>query len=435
MHFRRRLLARLGVVVLLASGALAAIAVPSSAAGTPADLELAVVGTKFAAGVPGKIGWARISNHGPGTPSALSVTVDLSQIDFTRLFSLPFTDNCAEHAAESTIVCAVEPTEIPGPGQTLDVPLFSLKNSDTDTYRGPVTYRIDSPDDSTPDNNTKTVTVTASAESGVDLGVWVPDVTERLDASLERLGPLLAGDRTFVTGMVYNSGDRTAAGVEIIVRLPVGVTFTETEDCQYGADNRTATCSYPDWWLGAASGADAGPVELAYPITVGAEVAGPINLCAGSWTVRALSSAPVDDRRARSVANALPTHARLIRVDEFDPDEVDSTDNVDGFSVIVHKEGQADSGNGCAEPDDGDGGGDGPGDGGGAGGDHGTGGGAGGDHGTGGGGAGGGLPVTGVRAGRIGGTGLALMIAGGLLVLFARRRMPLLDARGEGPTN
>jgi LPXTG-motif cell wall-anchored protein len=83
----------------------------------------------------------------------------------------------------------------------------------------------------------------------------------------------------------------------------------------------------------------------------------------------------------------LPENARAVS-----PDDIDASDNTDGYAVIVAAEG-------------GTGGGD------------------------------GGLPVTGPQAGLIGGIGAAVLLAGGAMFLVARRRRVVLVTPGdEKPT-
>lgn len=245
MKFRNRILARAGAAVLLASGAVAALAAPGYAA-TATDLELTVVGTKIAANGEAKTGWAKITNKGGNTPSGVTIVADASAVD-DRVHIIPAIDRCtATDDQPRRWTCALPKNEIPGPGETVDVELILFTfESGLAPYRAPVTYTISSPDDTNEENNSKTVDVVFSQESGVDLGVLVPDVKEAVSEPKMPGRALRAGDTTVVWGWVYNWGNLVANGVQVTVRLPENVTFAEAEaDCAYSADNRRATCAY-----------------------------------------------------------------------------------------------------------------------------------------------------------------------------------------------
>jgi hypothetical protein len=394
----------LAIVVLLPGGGPLVAAAPARAADTFTDLELAVVGTRVAAGANGKIGWARISNHGPGTPSSLTITADLAELDFLRLISVPGGTDCALDAVRPAVVCAVAPETIPAPGQSADVPLLHLRRSaEGGPYRGRVTYRIDSPEDRTPENNTREVSLEVADRDGVDLGTRVFDVTRR--AGDAPGGPLRPGDRGMVRGIVYNVGGLAAEGIELIARLPRGVTFADNElDCAYDLDRRVATCRSAEWVLEPfGESPDEGIIEVAFPVLVATDLPAPINLCAGSWTIRALG---VIGERAgrRGPAEVLPGYAR--RVPGWSSLDVDDSDNTDHYTVVVH-DGEVPPTGGCGDPADGGDGGDDGDDGDGVGGGDGDG--------------GSGLPVTGARAVAHGGAGVAVIVAGGLLLLAVRR--------------
>lgn len=407
MKFHTRVLARAGAAVLLVV-ATAALGAPAYAAGTETDLELTVVGTKLAANVrenlpPWKVGWAKIANKGPNTPRELSITADLSAVDFNNALVLvnPFVHetssdaDCDAESEDGPVIwtCELTGSLIPGPGETVELAVFAFEQAGPPrpVYRFPVPFTINSPDDTNKANNSKTVDILYSDESGVDLGVWVPDVKETPLPDSGESRSLRAGDTTIVSGLVFNWGDMTANGVRVTVQLPKQVTFAEKEDdCAYSADNRKATCEYKTLVLNPTSMDEANDYVAAFhwPITVSGDVEAPVTLPDGSWTVEALGQAPPNAPTARAAA-ALPDNVEMVSAKEAGVNEVDASDNVDGFAVVVSVDG----------------------------------------------GSGGGLPVTGVQAGMIGGVGAAVVVAGVVLFLVARRRRVVLVTPGdEKPT-
>ncbi|HEX5596296.1 MAG TPA: cell wall anchor protein [Micromonosporaceae bacterium] len=391
MSFRKRTVARIGAgaVGLLAAGAFAAPAFASTAT----DLELTVAGTKLASGSDWKVGFAKIANKGEGTPTALKVTADLSALDLDKMAAVPDGEDCDLDGLK--IVCVVPEADIPGPGETLDYPVVVFRTGPTASgpYTGKVTFSISSPDDTTPDNNKQTVEVAMSDQSGVDLGVEVPDVKDKLAEPGDKPGtPLNPGDTTVVLGWVYNWGDMIAKGVKVTVQLPEHVTFTETEDeCEYSEDNRKAVCAYETVELLPTSESDKNEFVAGFwwPIKVSEDAPKHVTLRDGSWTVEALAQAP--GRQLQAMApSKLPKNVKMASAQDLGVTEVDASDNVDNFSVVLAK---ADGGTG------------------------------------------GNLPVTGAEAGLIGGVGLAVVVVGGVMFLMARRRkVVLVTPEDEKPT-
>ncbi|MER7455582.1 hypothetical protein [Micromonospora sp. NPDC126480] len=390
MIFRNRSLARLGAAALLATGGLAVTATPAYAEDTKADLEVTVAGTTLAEGATEKVGWLKVKNNGPGTPAALKVGVDLAGVYDERIFSVPLGQDCElEDAAK--FVCAVPADAIPGPGETLEYPVLTIKDVEgTDGGESKVRFFLASADDTTPDNNHKDITLQFEGEPGVDLGVVVPDVKTRPDGS-----PLYAGDDALVFGEIINQGDTIAKGVEFKLQLPKDVAFTEQyEGCEYSADAGTATCRDE------AIVVDPQTILLIqFPVKVGAGVQAPVTLPAGSLAADALGVAEPGSPEARGARTTTLENARLVNKGERITD-VDPTDNMDDFAVVVAAKGGAGGGG------EGDGDGDGP-----------------------------GLPVTGPQAGLMGGIGVAVLLAGGVMFLVARRRRIVLVSPGdEKPT-
>jgi hypothetical protein len=121
-----------------------------------------------------------------------------------------------------------------------------------------------------------------------------------------------------------------------------------------------------------------------------------VTLKDGSWTF--LAREAVDPARARIAATeALPDHVFKVDLAEITHLDIDPSDNVDGFAVIV------------AGPAGGAGGGTG-------------------DNG----GDGGGLPVTGPVAGTVAGVGSAVLVAGAVMLVMSRRRRVVLVTPADG---
>jgi len=413
MKSRYRALARVGATALLASGMFATAGAPAIAAGTQTDLELSVVGTKLAKNVQGKLGWAKITNKGKNTPSKLNVVADLSHVDPSRVIALPAAGVGCASGGGLKISCQVPADQLPGPGQTVEVSIFVFKpEGGQRSYSAPVTFSIDSPDDTDESNNSKTTKLSVGEESGVDLAVLVPDVKERSEGTDGQLVPgeaadrseLRPGDRAFVEGSVFNWGNQAALGLKVEIQLPEQVTFAESMDfCEYRADRRSATCTYRDMVLpgDALNGGGLFPIFF-MPVQVAEGAAGPVVLDGGSWRVEALGQGS-GPQVNRSSAKPLPKNVKLVSADSVAVNEVDTSDNVDDFAVIV-----AGNGNGGGNGGGGDNGG-----------------------GDGNGGGGGGLPVTGAQAGLIGGIGVAVLVAGGVMFLMARRRRVVLVTPGD----
>jgi hypothetical protein len=409
MIFRNRILTRVGAaaVGLLAAGALAA---PVYAAGTETDLALTVVGTKLAANAEFKVAFAKITNNGENTPTKVSISADLSGLDLNKIVVEPAVDECVGSESTRTITCTLPEEQIPGPGQTADVPILLVKGEGAGgPYTGPVKFTIESPDDTTPNNNSKTVDVTISGQSGADLTVLAEDVREEIDLAKSTTEPFFTGeaihpgDTAALLGFVVNQGDMTAKGVKVTATLPKQVTYAEEEEgCVYSADNRTVTCLYAQISLIPAEKDNdpdddmSGFAVFWFPVKVAEGVTAPVALKGGTFAAAALGQVEYEEQASTlntKAAPKLPANVKLLDASDFT--DVDPSDNVDGFSVIVAGEGGAGGGEG-----------EGP-----------------------------GLPVTGVQAGLIGGLGAGVVALGGALVLFARRRRVVLVTPGdEKPT-
>ncbi|WP_327023234.1 hypothetical protein [Micromonospora sp. NBC_01739] len=391
MIFRARRAASLAAAALLAAGAVTAFGVPAHAAGTETDLAVTAAGTRMTEGVEGKYGWIKIANQGEGTPGKVLVKVDVSKMDDEKMMLVPLSFGECEVIGESKpelFTCELAKEEIPGPGETSEVSivLFKMDEKVTGPLTAPVTISIESDDDTDDSNNSIDVDVELTPESGVDLGVFVPDVKTRFDFdSGKEKGPLRPGDTALVYSQVINQGDRVAEGLKLTFQLPKGAKFEPIEGCEIGDDRRTVICQDKNFLLE--------PnllIEAELAITVDGDLEAPITLKGGSLEATAFGALPVDSPAIhRKAAKPAFAKAKVRQAEESDFADLDPSDNTDDFAVIL------------AAPN---------------------------------GGGGGGLPVTGVQAGLIGGVGAAVVVAGAVLFLLARRRRVVLVTPGDEKT-
>ncbi|MFU8872160.1 cell wall anchor protein [Micromonospora sp. SL4-19] len=395
MIFRNRPLMRLGAAALLASGAFTALGAPAQAAGTETDLELKVAGTRVAANAEGKVAFVKVTNLGKNTPSELAVRIDVSKVDFEKVAVVPF-DDCEPEGdkAPKAFTCYATEEGLPGPGETVDLPLLVFKFDVKGTYQAPLSFKLISKDDTNPANDTATATLELSDQSGPDLAVIADDVKQAakiVDGNPVYSGDLHPGGQSALTYVVANQGDQATAGLKITVKLPKGVTPAEAEkDCEYSADKSTFTCTYADFGL-IPLDQDTNDNDKLYSaygfyhvFNVGSDVK-PGALTGGLVSVEPIGTVP-------SIARAKPASQLPTNVEGMQAPDVDNSDNSDGYAVIVTAKGGSGGGEG-------------------------------------------GLPVTGAKAGLIGGVGAAVLAAGGAMFLVARRRRVVLVAPGdEKPT-
>ncbi|MDG4795312.1 hypothetical protein [Micromonospora sp. WMMD1082] len=393
MIFRTRRAVSLAAATLLASGTVAAFGAPAHAAGTETDLAITAAGTRATDGVEGKIAWAKIANLGEGTPTKVLVKVDTSKVDDNKLLMGAFTDGGCDVTGDTKPelwVCELSGDEIPGPGETTEVPIVLFKATEdvTGPYTAPVTISIESPDDTDESNNSVDVDVELTPESGVDLGVLVPDVKTRVNLdTFEERGPVRPGDTALVWSEVANQGDLTAQGIKLTYQLPEGVTFLPVEGCEISSDKRGAVCEDETFLLEPAT-------VLVVPLAVEVDeaVEAPVTLKNGSLEATAFGVLPADARVSQQATKPAFGKAEVRAAEDSEFADLDPTDNKDDFAVVVVAN-------------------------------------------TGGGGGGGGLPVTGVQAGLIGGIGAGVLLAGVAMFLVSRRRRVVLVAPGDEKTD
>ncbi|HYN95566.1 MAG TPA: LPXTG cell wall anchor domain-containing protein [Pilimelia sp.] len=377
-----RQLARLGVPMLLAGAGLGLAAGPAYAADS-ADLEVRLSGTRLAATASGKVFNVTLTNKGPGVASGVQVEFDLSELEQDNVrFEVPDNDACETEG--TTVTCGVIDVKA---GQSLDLGAVLTRVAGTGAA-GSITVSVaHAGTDAVAGNNSTEATVSVGG-SGADLYAYAPDVP--VDPRTGRPGTVAPGGTASLHYEIGNQGDEAVDGIVLSIRLPGKVTFVQEEEgCEYNAAKTVATCTYEDLPI---IPADDDTVEdddnfsawdFVNIVKVGSDAAAPSTLKGGVVTVEGLvneETGPAIQRRA--VANA-PRNATGARAAE-----VDITDNSDEFSVYV------------ALPSSGGGGGD-------------------------------GLPVTGAKAGVIGGVGLAVLLLGGAFLVLSRRRRVVLVAPGD----
>jgi hypothetical protein len=374
------------LVGLLAAGIVALTATPAAAA-AEIDFGVELRGGTVARDVSYKGAEAAVTNHGTTKPESVRLTVDLTELDRTKVqFDA---DDAYCTIGDETAECDLPEFAIADPGHFYGWGL-GLRPTDAAAEAGPgplgrLTVTVAVEGDTNPANDTRTLDVTLAGNGG-DLVVGAAHVADEQTGA-----PVKPGATEWARAYVANVGDTAIKGVRIELELPEQVTFTdEVQGCEYSADKRKLVCIDADHVLipfqddETAEKWDSS-AEAGFRVTVAADAEGPAELKGGKWTVTPLGLAPAEAPATRSrTTSSFLTPARA----EAQP-EVDLTDNTSTFLVKV------------AEPDedDGDGGGTGGGD----------------DDGP-------GLPITGPGAGAMAGVGIGFVLLGVVLVVMSRRR-------------
>ncbi|HET8684618.1 MAG TPA: LPXTG cell wall anchor domain-containing protein, partial [Micromonosporaceae bacterium] len=238
-------------------------------------------------------------------------------------------------------------------------------------------------------NNSAEVQVEVVARS-FDLVAVAFDVYAGDDTEPVELLPVAPGHRAWLRWFAVNrgsGGSRGGAtrGVSYTVALPAHVTFAEhREGCAYSPDNRRMTCQDPDAVLarGTASGYVADPVR----VVVDRLARGPV-LVGGTVSAYALEQLTAD-AVARLDTAAGPRVKALTETQQEQLAEAATGGNAARYNVHVSVRQLAA-------------------------------------------GSGGGLPITGAQAGLVGVVGLAVLAAGGVLFVMARRRRLVLVTPDE----
>jgi hypothetical protein len=366
---------------------MATLASPAHAA-SGVDLSVHVDSSKIAIGAPVKPFIAKISNVGDVATEGLQVEIDLADLKPSQVEASvgeDFADVC-KPPVENKISCTFGGT-LAG-GETFEFPIFvspvkGAKPGPAGEFT--VTVQPGSEDDPA-ENNTATVPVELVG-SGGDIVVLAEDVIADVGEN-GVVVPVTPGDTAAFFWAMFNFGDTAVQGLTFTVQLPEHVSFVDKfEGCTYSNSDRSVTCKDADTILGAGEAFGSG--EEGWTVKVAADAPGPVNL-KGTATGSAAAAVPSTLR----ATTASSTDAAWLKPEEV-PADVDKGDNSDDFTVFVG-----------APPAAGGGGGE-----------------------------GGGLPVTGVQVGLIGGIGGAVLVTGAVLFILARRRRVVLVTPGdETPT-
>lgn len=370
-------------IAAVAAAAFLGFASPAYAADST-DLAVDITGTTIAADASGKFGTLKLKNNGPGALSGVDVTFDISQLTTSKV-KLDLPAVCTHEPTK--IVCGLPDDALPPAGGSIDVDIPFEREAGATGDAGKLTISAThAGTDTDPANNSKTVDVKVG-ENGVDLGVIAPDVYQ-VDADDQITNkPINPGGESLVWVFVGNQGDATADGIKLAITLPAHVTFTEPEpDCTHTAGATTTTCEYDDVTLVPEDQDTKEDDDIRsslwffFPVKVAEGAPAPSALTGGVATADAIEIVvPTPDVAKAAAVNTVPRNAtEEPPAPEFK--DVDPSDNTDGFTVFTAKAG-----------------------------------------------GGGSLPITGARAGLIGGMGAAALVLGSVLFVLARRRRVVLE--------
>ncbi|MFF0655085.1 cell wall anchor protein [Micromonospora tulbaghiae] len=417
MTFRyRSTLARAGVVALLSTAGLGAAAGPAQAA-DKADLQLIPLSYQLAKGVTeAKAKPFKFQvNNTLGTVDAkdVRVTVETKGLKTAKVGVL-VPAGCDVRGTTFSCLLGDLPA---GTTEDFGLPLFSTGGKGA---AGTLTVSISAANGTgVLDTVDHDITVT---EPGYDLTTWVQDVYAGVrvdgdDADESGLRPVRPGETAPLDWAVFNDGSKRATGVQYGIALPAGVTFAKLPDGCVEQNLGGVLNAYCED-LGAVL--KPGQYYTAdVRVKVGADVTEKLLRPGFVWAagLDAATGAPEEEPRVASSAQR-----RAFA-------ETDDGDNTAQFDVFVDQSPQSTpsptptagptstptaqptpTGGATAVPT--------PTAGGGAGGGTGD----------------GGLPVTGMQVGLIGGIGAAVLAAGAALMLLSRRREVVLVAPGEERT-
>jgi hypothetical protein len=394
MNVRTRPIAACALALFTVT-AVAALGSPAYAEGeTKADLTLTTNGSGVIVDDTFKDLATTVKNQGPDASPAWTLEYDLSGLDDALVkvgAGLPAT--CTKTG--DTVTCAEE--SLAADDSLVEKVPFTLEGVDGKSGRAG-SFKVTAVSETDPEvgNNWATVNVLVP-DKGVDLAVFADDVFKVTDEGEVTDEPVAPGESSFFLGGIGNFGDTTAAGLKVSVQLPEHVTFGEVEPgCTYTADNRTVTCNYTDINLIPVH-QDTDPddedfisvVGVFFPVKVAADAPGPVVLNGGTLSAFALgTTSATQSILANSKTTSLPKGLRAVSAEEVK--DANPSDNTDEFAVHV------------GAPT---------------------------------GGGGGGLPVTGVQVGLIGGIGGGVLAVGAVLFVMTRRRRVVLVTPGdETPT-
>lgn len=413
MTFNTRTPARAGATALLATGVLAAFAAPAFAAVGDTDLGIKVVGNTIAGKAQEKAGTITLKNLGTNDADKIELKVDVSKLQTNKVTLAGIGGDapgkgCAPGATAAIYVCDVLPQGGVIKAGKEDKLNFWLKPAAGATNVagsvGSITFEVShGGKDDKLGNNRADVDVKVG-DSGPDMALEALDVPVGEDGKVGALAPGETGLLFIATG---NQGDVSAKNIKVTADLPKGATFDTAIVKQFPKkfppcvfEGTNAVCELKGLTLVPAQDDNNSTdkvysgIEFALPVKVDAKAKGGVNLKGGLAKVAAEAVVVSSVQRApQAPPVVLPDGIEGVQAKKV-TNEVDPTDNQDDFIVVVKK------GAVVASPS--------PAPGQGAGGPS--------------------LPVTGVQAGLIGGTGLAVLLAGAVMFFLARRRRVVMVA-------
>ncbi|MFG1954170.1 cell wall anchor protein [Micromonospora sp. NPDC048830] len=388
ISFHRSALVRAGAAALLAAGGLATAAAPAQAA-DQADLALVPISQTLAKGVTAAKAkpFKFTVDNTRASVTARDVRVTVETAGLTDRVGVVVPEGC--DVSGTAFTCLLGDLA-GGTSEDFGVPLYSTgKRGDGGTLS--VTIASATADPETGDNSVD-VDVTV-ARAGYDLTSWVQDVyanvvVDGAQTSEPDLKPVAPGGTAPLDWAVYNDGSRKATGLFYVITLPTKVSFVELpEGCEEQEIGGLAQALCED------AGAVVRPGQYYTAdvrVKVGEDATEPV-LRVGELFAYGLDAAVGAPAELPAVASA--TQRRTFT-------ETDGGDNQAVFDVFVDLDTQptptptaGPTGQPSESPAPGEGG---------------------------------GLPVTGVQVGLIGGVGAAVLVAGGLLLVLSRRRRVVL---------
>jgi hypothetical protein len=376
-----RLATRVGAAALLTAGALAFTAAPASA---NADVDLAVSFTsaKIASDSVGKFVYVQVTNIGDKKADGFDVSISIDRVDGVAV-SLPSSlDDFCEPDGADAFKC--EFGNVLVKHDQLEIPVAVQAEAGFQGPGGKISATVTSGQDTATGNNSGSVDIEV-VKKGVDLVLWADDIVASRDEDTGELKGVKPGDVANLNFFIANAGSLAAGGLDLKIELPEHVTFTadEVDGCELDSAKRVLTCHIEDFILEPNEQID-GELE----VKIAASAPNPSAL-KGKLAGKALEALKPSEEEepAEAESETAPLSWAKVTSNGTRKVEIDKTDNIDEFTIFV------------------------------------------GNPSTGGG--GGGLPVTGARAGLVGGVGAAVVVLGAVLFLVARRRRLVMVTPAE----
>ncbi|MDG4803260.1 hypothetical protein [Micromonospora sp. WMMD980] len=254
MSFDRRRLSRTVATALLLLAGVAVPAGPAEAAKKGPDLTVDASGTTIPLGVERKVVHLKISNLGDQTPSDVVVRVrqPAEGPDPLPVALIWHSGGVGECDGDfGGFYCQLSCELIPGPGETVDVPVDATVSGATEPYEGTfeVSVTIRPEKDANPADNTRSFPLVLVDRPDADLSVVARDVKRSVRIGAggrpEPTGTLNPGETGAVWQTVANQSRKAVSGVRVTLRLPDGVTFTrQPTECVLADAGRSAVCAY-----------------------------------------------------------------------------------------------------------------------------------------------------------------------------------------------